>query len=59
MFFTFFAAEIVGGDLTLNVHEQIKWVSIVEISDYSFCPGDVEIVEKLRAGGSKEVISHV
>ena len=59
LFFTFFAAEIVGGELTLNVHDQIKWVSVAELSDYSFCPGDVEIVEKIRNGGSKDVIAHV
>lgn len=47
LIFTFFNAEIVGGDMTVNVHEQIKWVSIAELKDYTFCPADIEIVEKL------------
>ena len=50
LFFTFFIAEIVGGALTVNVHEQIKWVSIEELKDYTFCPADVEIVEKIITG---------
>ena len=49
LFFTFFTAEIVGGELTTNVHEQIKWVSIAELKGYTFIPGDVEIVEKIAA----------
>jgi 8-oxo-dGTP diphosphatase len=53
LFFTFFCAEIVGGELTLNVHDQIKWVSIAELIEYSFCPGDVEIVEKIRTGARR------
>ena len=47
LIFTFFATEIVGGELTANVHEQIKWVSCAELVNYSFCPADVEIVERL------------
>jgi 8-oxo-dGTP diphosphatase len=45
--FTFFMTEIVGGKLAVNVHEQIKWVSVEELKDYIFCPADVEIVDKL------------
>lgn len=45
--FTFFTAEIIGGEVTKNVHEQIKWVSISDLKDYTFCPADVEIVERL------------
>jgi len=53
--FTFFTAEIVGGELTVNVHEQIKWVSIAELRDYSFCPADVEIVERLITNGREGI----
>jgi len=31
----------------VNVHAQIKWVSVAELQDYSFCPADVEIADKL------------
>lgn len=51
LIFTFFTAEIVGGELTVNVHEQIKWVSSAQLKDYAFCPADIEIVEKLIMKG--------
>lgn len=47
--FTFFTAEIVSGEISVNVHEQIKWVSVTELGDYAFCPADIEIVERIRA----------
>lgn len=50
LIFTFFCAEIVGGDISVNVHEQVKWVSAAELVDYEFCPADVEIVERIAAG---------
>ena len=45
--FTFFDAEIAAGTPVTTVHEQIRWVSAAELKDYTFCPADVEIVEKL------------
>ena len=45
--FTFFVAEIAAGTPVTTVHEQIRWVSAAELKDYTFCPADVEIVEKL------------
>ena len=50
LIFTFYCAEIVGGVISVNVHEQVKWVSAAELGDYEFCPADVEIVEKIAAG---------
>ena len=50
LIFTFFCAEIVGGDISVNVHEQVKWVSAAELADYEFCPADVAIVERIAAG---------
>ena len=49
LIFTFFNAEIIGGELAVYVHEQIKWVSVAELKDYPFCPADIEIVERIRA----------
>lgn len=53
LIFTFFCAEIVGGDISVNVHEQVKWVSAAELVDYEFCPADVEIVEKITGLSAK------
>ena len=50
LIFTFFCAEIVGGVISVNVHEQVKWVSAAELADYEFCPADVAIVERIAAG---------
>ena len=48
--FTFFDAEIAAGTPVTTVHEQIRWVSAAELKEYTFCPADVEIVEKLVNG---------
>ena len=48
--FTFFDAEIAVGTPVTTVHEQIRWVSAAELKEYTFCPADVEIVEKLVNG---------
>jgi 8-oxo-dGTP diphosphatase len=45
--FTFFNAELVSGTIILNVHNDYKWVLPKELSNYDFCPADVEILEKL------------
>ena len=48
--FTFYMAEIDAGTPVTTVHEQILWVTAAELLDYTFCPADVEIVEKLVNG---------
>ena len=53
--FTFFTAEIVGGEISVNVHEQIKWVAVTELGDYAFCPADIEIVDRIRTNGSEVI----
>ena len=52
--FTFFAAEIGGGEIAVNVHEQVKWVSAAELAEYVFCPADVEIVERIITLAARE-----
>lgn len=47
--FTFFNTEIIGGELIMKVHQDIKWVVPAELKEYSFCPADVEVAERLRA----------
>lgn len=45
--FTFFNAVINGGTIKMNVHKDIKWVSVSEIKSYEFCPADVEILDMI------------
>ncbi|AGC67049.1 hypothetical protein Cst_c00160 [Thermoclostridium stercorarium subsp. stercorarium DSM 8532] len=48
IFFTFFNAEIEEGIPCPTVHEEIKWVTPKELTEYEFCPADIEIVKKLH-----------
>ena len=45
--FTFYNAEIIGGTMKVNAHEEIRWVLAEELKNYEFCPADVKIVEQL------------
>ena len=45
--FTFFNAEITGGELKPAVHEEIRWVTVKELPEYEFCPADMKIIERL------------
>lgn len=45
--FTFFTAEIMGGELKMNVHNDMQWVLPSELKDYEFCPADMEIIRRL------------
>lgn len=47
--FTFFTGIILDGVPKRTVHQEIRWVKSNELSDYSFCPADDEILEKLTA----------
>lgn len=47
MEFTFFNTEIIGGELKMKVHQDIKWVKPEELRVYTFCPADVEVAERL------------
>lgn len=44
---TVFNAEIIRGIPVLKEHNNIKWIGISEISQYSFCPADLPVLEKL------------
>ncbi|MGM9936156.1 MAG: 8-oxo-dGTP diphosphatase MutT [Candidatus Ornithomonoglobus sp.] len=46
--FTFFNAVINNGDIQMNVHKDIKWVSVSEIKNYEFCPADIEILDMIE-----------
>jgi hypothetical protein len=47
MHFTFFEGRIIVGELQRTVHQDIRWVRAGELSQYAFCPADVEVAERL------------
>lgn len=38
IYFTFFVAEIVSGEIKKNVHKKVQWVTPSELEQYEFCP---------------------
>lgn len=53
---TLFHATIAEGTPKKLEHNDIKWITPAEISDYTFCPADKEILEAIRRrylGGSE------
>ena len=45
---TLFNAEIAEGKPQMLEHNDIRWITSREISDYDFCPADVEILSEIR-----------
>jgi 8-oxo-dGTP diphosphatase len=45
---TFFNAEITDGEVKMKVHQDVKWATPQELGNYTFCPADVEVAERLR-----------
>ena len=45
---TLFNCSILGGQLQLLEHNDMKWISPEEISNYDFCPADKEILKKIN-----------
>lgn len=45
---TLFDAEIREGRPRMLEHHDMKWIRVSEIDNYSFCPADVVILEKLK-----------
>ena len=44
---TLFEARISAGEPKKLEHNDIRWISIDEISQYTFCPADKDILDKL------------
>ncbi|MBR1971302.1 MAG: (deoxy)nucleoside triphosphate pyrophosphohydrolase [Clostridia bacterium] len=44
-----YMAEIVGGELKLMEHSEIKWITKDEIDDLEFCPADKDILAKIKS----------
>lgn len=48
--FTIFNAEIIGGTMKLNEHNDARWVTLEEMPSYEFMPADIVFVERLLNG---------
>lgn len=44
-----FICEICGVTLSLNAHNDAKWVSLEQLASQKWIPADIEVVEKLLA----------
>ncbi|HBR01455.1 MAG TPA: 8-oxo-dGTP diphosphatase MutT [Ruminiclostridium sp.] len=42
-----YKAQIISGDMQLNVHNDAKWVTVNELKNYEFPPADTDLIEKL------------
>ena len=45
---TLFNARILSGTPRKLEHNDIRWITVGEIDQYSFCPADEEILERLK-----------
>jgi 8-oxo-dGTP diphosphatase len=45
---TFFICRITDGTITLKEHQAAIWITKEELSNYTFCPADTQIVEMLK-----------
>ena len=45
-----FHCTIAEGTVTLLEHADAKWIRVSQIPDFSFCPADKEILERLQSG---------
>lgn len=48
IYFYFIKASFGGEKLTLNVHEDVKWLYPSEMDADEFCPADRDIISKLQ-----------
>lgn len=53
---TLFDATIADGTPQMMEHNDIRWITVSEISEYAFCPADEDILKCLldEVGSSKE-----
>ena len=43
-----FICEIIGGEISLNVHNDSKWVTLEELENQKWIPADIAVVEALK-----------
>lgn len=44
----FYWAEIMNGEVTPIVHDDVKWITIKELAGFDFAPADIPIVKRLQ-----------
>ncbi|MGF0361684.1 (deoxy)nucleoside triphosphate pyrophosphohydrolase [Priestia megaterium] len=44
----FYWAEIINGEVTPIVHDDVKWITIKELARFDFAPADIPIVKRLE-----------
>lgn len=54
MYFSFFKAELWEGSPMSHVHDEIKWVSPSSLSQYTFCPANVGLINQILAEQRRE-----
>lgn len=45
---TLFDAAILEGTPQMLEHNDVRWITVDEIDQYSFCPADEEILKRLK-----------
>lgn len=53
-----YRCTMMGGRLVLNDHAQLVWAAAGELDRYCFCPADLVLVDRLRAGGWRSGADH-
>ncbi len=48
IYFYFIKAAFGEGEILLNVHEDLKWITPYEMEPEKFCPADRDIISKLK-----------
>ena len=51
---TVYTADIESGQVQKLEHQDLRWITPLEIDAYSFCPADVEILEKIKIDTKKQ-----
>ena len=51
---TLFNAEIASGEVKMLEHNDIKWIIPDEIKNFTFCPADKDILEKIKRSINNE-----
>lgn len=46
--FLFFKCQLLTGELVLQDHDRIEWVTVPELTAYRFSPGDEPVVKSLQ-----------
>lgn len=46
-----YEAVIASGELRQKEHEALAWIMPQEVSEYEFCPADVDIIERISREG--------